>query len=257
VPWPASAGLPRSDPVRERRLLIFAKLPEPGRVKTRLIPSLGPDGAALLYEAFLDDTIDLCRGVKDVGLEIWVAGGGSAPDEEREGAAYFHRRHPGLRFRYQVGADLGDRLRGAFETAFEEGCDDVVVTGSDHPTLPIGYVRRAFTALTATEVVVGPSADGGYYLIGLRRQTWPKAAGLFADVPWSTPEVLRATRERARGLELRHVELPEWYDVDDPSDLPRLGRDADAGSHTARALVRLTAGDETGRGLTGTGNDPS
>ena len=117
MPWPASAGLPRSDPVRQRRLLIFAKLPEPGRVKTRLIPSLGPDGAALLYEAFLDDTIDLCRGVKDVGLEIWAAGGGSAPDEEMEGAAYFHRRHPGLRFRYQVGADLGDRLRGAFETA--------------------------------------------------------------------------------------------------------------------------------------------
>ncbi len=166
------------------------------------------------------------------------------------------RRHPGLRFRHQIGADLGGRLRDAFETAFEEGCDDVVVTGSDHPTLPVDYVRGAFTALTATEVVVGPSADGGYYLIGLRRLTWPKAGGLFADMPWSTPEVLAATRERARSLGLRHVELPEWYDVDDPSDLPRLGRDADAGSHTARMLVRLTAGAETGRGLTGTGNDP-
>ena len=251
----ALADLPRSDPVPRRRLLIFAKLPEPGRVKTRLIPRLGPDGAALLYEAFLDDTIALCQRVKEVGLEVWAAGDESAPDGERGGAAYFGRRHPGLRFRYQVGADLGGRLRGAFETAFEEGCDDVVVTGSDHPTLPIEYVRRAFTALTTTEVVVGPSADGGYYLLGLRRQTWPKAAGLFADVPWSTPEVLAATRERARGLELRHVELPEWYDVDDPSDLMRLGRDADAGSHTARALVRLTAGAETGRGLTGTGND--
>jgi rSAM/selenodomain-associated transferase 1 len=242
--------------VPRRRLLIFAKLPEPGRVKTRLIPRLGPDGAALLYEAFLDDTIALCRGLKEVGLEVWAASGESATDDARGGAAYFHRRHPGLRFRYQVGVDLGGRLRGAFETAFEEGCDDVVVTGSDHPTLPIGYVRGAFTALTATEVVVGPSADGGYYLIGLRRQTWPKAAGLFADVPWSTPEVLAATRERARSLGLRHVELPEWYDVDDPSDLPRLGRDADAGSHTARTLVRLTAGDETGSGPRGTGNDP-
>lgn len=254
--WLALADLRRSDPVPRRRLLIFAKLPEPGRVKTRLIPRLGPDGAALLYEAFLDDTIARCRGLREVDLEVWAAGGGSAPDDEREGAAYFDRRHPGLRFRYQVGADLGDRLRGAFETAFEEGCDDVVVIGSDHPTLPARYVRRAFAALAASELVVGPSADGGYYLLGLRRQTWPKAAGLFADVPWSTPEVLAATRERARGLELRHVELPEWYDVDDPSDLTRLGRDADAGSHTARALVRLTAGDETGRGLTGTGNDP-
>jgi rSAM/selenodomain-associated transferase 1 len=245
-----------SDPVPRRRLLIFAKLPEPGLVKTRLIPKLGSDGAALLYEAFLDDTIALCRGVREVGLEVWAAGGESSPDDERKGAAYFHRRHPGLRFRHQIGADLGGRLRDAFETAFEEGCDDVVVTGSDHPTLPVDYVRGAFTALTATEVVVGPSADGGYYLIGLRRLTWPKAGGLFADMPWSTPEVLAATRERARSLGLRHVELPEWYDVDDPSDLPRLGRDADAGSHTARMLVRLTAGAETGRGLTGTGNDP-
>ena len=65
-----------------------------------------------------------------------------------------------------------------------------------------------------------------------------------------------ATRERTRSLGLRHVELPEWYDVDDPSDLPRLGRDADADSHTARALARLAARDETGRGLRGTGNDP-
>ncbi len=256
VPRLASTGLHRGDPVPRRRLLIFAKLPEPGRVKTRLIPKLGPDGAALLYEAFLDDTIALCQGVREVDLEVWAAGGESAPDDERGSAAYFQGRHPGLRLRYQLGPDLGTRLRSAFETAFKEGCDDVVVTGSDHPTLPIRYLRGSFTALTETEVVVGPSADGGYYLIGLRRSAWPKAGGLFAGVPWSTPGVLSATRERTRSLGLRHVELPEWYDVDDPSDLPRLGRDADADSRTAQALARLAARDETGRGLRGTGNDP-
>jgi rSAM/selenodomain-associated transferase 1 len=256
VPWLASTGLHRIDPVPRRRLLIFAKLPEPGRVKTRLIPKLGPNGAALLYEAFLDDTIARCRTVREVDLEVWAAGGESAPDDERGGAAYFHGRHPGLRLRDQVGADLGGRLRRAFETAFEERADHVVVTGSDHPTLPIGYVWGAFTFLVTTEVVVGPSTDGGYYLIGLRRRAWPKAGALFADMPWSTPDLLSAARERARSLGLRHVELPEWYDVDDPSDLPRLGRDADADSQTARALARLAARDETGRGLRGTGNDP-
>lgn len=239
-----------------RRLIIFAKLPEPGHVKTRLIPTLGPDGAALLYEAFLDDTIAMCRGVAGVDLEVRVTGGEHPADPEASGGAYFDLRHPGLRFRYQVGDDLGTRLCGAFEAAFEEACDHVVVTGSDHPTLPTGYVRRAFDALRATDAVVGPSDDGGYYLIGLHRRVWPQAADIFADVPWSTSQVLAATRERIGGLELRHAELPEWYDVDDPSYLPRLGRDADAGSRTALVLARLVAGDETRRGLTGMRNDP-
>lgn len=237
-----------------RRLIIFAKPPEPGRVKTRLIPKLGSDGAAHLYEAFLDDTVALCRGVA-AGLEIWAAGGEELPGDERS-AAYFRRRHPGLRLRRQVGADLGDRLRGAFETAFEEGSDRVVITGSDHPTLPVEYVRRAFTLLRESDAVVGPSEDGGYYLIGVSCGTWPRAAGLFADVPWSTSRVLAATRERARALALNHTELPEWYDVDNPSDLPRLARDADAGSRTGRALARLTSFDGAGGRFTGMGTDP-
>lgn len=224
-------------------------------MKTRLIPRLGSSGAALLYEAFLDDTISLCRAVEDVGLEIWTAPSSSSPADERGGTGYFQRRHPGLAIRYQVGADLGDRMSGAFALAFEEGCDQVVVTGSDHPTLPAAYVRDAFRALCEAEVVVGPSEDGGYYLIGLGRETWPTAAGLFADVPWSTAEVLAATRERLRDLALCHAELPEWYDVDDPSDLPRLVRDSEAGSHTSRTLMRLAAGDETGWGPTGMEND--
>lgn len=251
---PCVTPQPANGPVPRRRLLIFAKLPEPGRVKTRLIPRLGSEGAALLYQAFLDDAIALCRGVEEADLEVWAPPGVSEPGEERGAVARFQRRYPGLGLRFQVGADLGARLGRAFEVAFEEGTDQVVIMGSDHPTLPLGYLRRAFSALSGAELVIGPSDDGGYYLVGLQRHAWPKAAGLFAGVPWSTPGVLAATRERSRDLKIGRVELPGWYDVDDPSDLPRLGRDAHAGSHTARMLARL-AGDAAGREPPGIGTD--
>lgn len=204
----------------------------PGRVKTRLAPALGPRGAATLYLAFLDDTLRSASEVAGAEVELWV------PDAS-PGRTELEARYPGLRVRRQHGRGLGARLRGAFATSFEEGVDYVLVTGSDHPTLPSSYLRRALAALRGAHLVLGPTEDGGYYAVGLRRYAWPAASGLFERIPWSTSRVLDATRQRAERLGLCHVELPSWYDVDVPEDLARLGADAAPASATARALRDL------------------
>ncbi len=226
--------------MRQRRLLLFAKYPEPGRAKTRLISAVGAEGAAGLSRAFTDDTVELARSVGDAGLELWISGGAEADD-------FFAQRYPGLPVRRQEGEDLGERLGEAFAAVFGESVDYAVVIGSDHPTLPAKYIDRAFAALIGAHLVIGPSRDGGYYLIGLRRYAWPQARGLFQGMPWSTTRLLDATREAARRLDLCHVELPEWYDVDGPSDLERLRRDVQPGSRTATALDGLVP-DEAPRG---------
>ncbi len=237
---PRSCGFPHgAGDVPQRRLILFAKVPEPGRAKTRLAPGLGEEGAARLYQAFLDDAIALCRRIEGASLEVWASAGVSGDAGVGE---YFAGRYPELPVRLQSGRDLGERLSGAFESSFAAGADHVVITGSDHPTLPSSYLDRAFSALVDARLVIGPSADGGYYAIGLTRHAWPEAASLFVGVPWSTPAVLETARRTARRLGFGHIELPEWYDVDDPSGLRRLRREADPASHTGRMLARLPTG---------------
>lgn len=210
-------------------MLIFAKLPRPGHVKTRLIPALGRDGAAELYRAFLDDTVRLAHRIEGVSSSLWVIPQPGAVRKLRE-------RYGAITVQQQSGGDLGERMRDAFDRAFASGADHAVLTGSDLPTLPSSYLIRAFEALKGAHLVLGPTEDGGYYAIGLRRYAWPGAAELFAGVSWSTSDVLAQTRQRAEALDLCHVELPTWYDVDEPQQLARLAEDLDPLSETGRTL---------------------
>lgn len=114
--------------------------------------------------------------------------------------------------------------------------------GSDHPTLPPDHLQQAFDRLGTADAVFGPTPDGGYYAAGLGADAWPRAEGLFRNIPWSTPEVLETTEARGRELGLVVELLPGWYDVDEPEDLERLRRDLEADSATARALARLAGG---------------
>jgi len=239
-PRPA-VGAPRARRAATRRLLLFGRLPEPGRVKTRLIPALGARGAAELYGAFLDDLLSWTPDIAPT--ELWAPGGERARTAlgERCGRATV---------RLQPAGDLGGRLAAAFDTAFRDGADHVVALGSDHPTLPPAYLERAFAALHGAHLVLGPTSDGGYYALGLRRLCWPRARGLFEGAPWSTPGLLEWTRGRAEALDLCHVELPRWYDVDEPGDLERLARDATPGSATER-VWRSLAGRLSGLASTG------
>jgi rSAM/selenodomain-associated transferase 1 len=214
-----------------RRLLVFARAPLAGSVKTRLVPPLTPEQAVRVHIAALRDTVSrAARAVTDTALEVW-AGGNGAEAAERIAALV-----PGRTVRRQGEGDLGARLAGAFAVAFESGGDRVAVLGSDHPTLPAAHIAAAFDALDVADAALGPSDDGGYYAVALRRATWPRARALFDRIPWSSADVLKTTRDRARGVALSVADLPAWYDVDDVNDLERAFRDAEPGSDLARLL---------------------
>ncbi len=198
-----------------RRLLLFTKPARPGRVKTRLIGDLSPEEAADLHAAFLADLLErLSAGDFDLRLAWDLDPGDPLP----AGPV------PGLR---QEGHDLGARLHRALSAAAREALL-VAALGSDHPTLPLPLVHRAFERLEAgAEVVLGPAEDGGYYLIALRAAALDPR--LFSEIPWSTAGVLAATLDRCRELGLAVELLPHAADVDTPADLRRLAAEMAAG----------------------------
>jgi rSAM/selenodomain-associated transferase 1 len=213
---------------------MVAKRPAPGRTKTRLTPPLQPEQAAALYECFLRDTVELMRQVPGVQPAIAYL-----PAEER---AYFEALAPGFELIRQEGNDLGERLDNALNHYLSRDYTRVTIMNSDGPNLPVAFVAGAFQALDdGADVVLGPSDDGGYYLIGLRRP----APRLLREVRMSTPEVLAHTLHLADQENLRVALLPAWYDVDDSDSLARLRAElAEAPSGVARhtrAMLQATA----------------
>lgn len=187
-------------------MAVFARVPEPGRVKTRLLPALRPDEAADLYRALLLDTIEV---VESAGAEVVVA---FTPASARRPLERLLGRR--RRLLAQPPGDLGDRIEGVL-ASLHGGGRPVLVVGSDCPGLTPERLRGAVEALEGASVVVGPALDGGFYLIGLSRP----APGLLRDIPWSTERVLDATRQRLRERELAVRELPPERDLDTPRDL--------------------------------------
>jgi len=217
-------------------LCIMAKAPEPGRVKTRLCPPLSPDDAADLYRCFLLDKIAQARQV--AGVEPVLA---YAP---AQAAAVFEALAPGFTLLAQRGTDLTARLVAVCDQLFLDGCEAALLIDSDTPTLPTERIERAVAVMTegGCDLVFGPSEDGGYYLVGLRRPH-PE---LFEGMRWSTPTVLEETLRRARALGLSSTTLSAWYDVDTAADLARLYTDLAAGPdggprHTRRFLLERSA----------------
>jgi rSAM/selenodomain-associated transferase 1 len=194
-------------------LIIFARAPLPGHTKTRLIPSLGPDGAAELYRCFLLDT--LAQAARAPAQPIIAA---AAVDDAPALRALAAEAGLDAEVTIQSGADLGARMRRAFQDAFARGHPRAVIIGSDSPSLPPARVAEALAQSAARDLVLGPSFDGGYYLIGLHADQ-PR---LFEGVAWSQPTVLLETLRRARELGLSISLLDPWYDVDTPEDLARL-----------------------------------
>jgi rSAM/selenodomain-associated transferase 1 len=194
-------------------LAVMTKMPIPGEVKTRLCPPLTPADAATLARCFLLDRLEQLRDVAD--CEALVA----FSPKERE-AEMRDLVPAGVRLVPQEGADLGTRMDRLLTGLLAEGYGGAIAVGTDSPTLPTAYLRRACAAIRdeTVDLVVGPAEDGGYYLVGLR----VPAPGLFADIRWSTDTVMAETFARARRLGLRHALLPIWFDVDRGEDLARL-----------------------------------
>jgi rSAM/selenodomain-associated transferase 1 len=197
-------------PGRGARVLVVAKAPAPGRTKTRLSPPLTPEEAAELARALLLDTLDSCRAeIDDVALLH------SRPEEAPELRSLVG---PAVGLVLQAGNGLTDALTSGTAASLAER-DAVALVASDVPGLPPGSLTRAFAALASgVDVVLGPGRDGGYWLVALRRAH----RAPFEDIPWSTPDVLRATLARCAEAGLAVELLEEWRDVDTPADLEAL-----------------------------------
>ena len=188
------------------------KAPRPGLVKTRLTPPLSQDEAAELAACFAQDVVTSA---------LRLAGNMIVAYYPADSRIYLEAILPSsVKWVEQQGEDLGARLNAVGIEAFSLGFSPIVFVGTDSPTLPPAFITTAIDSLTADEsdVVLGPTEDGGYYLIGLRR---PMSA-LFEGVSWSTSDTYTQTAANAALLSMRLLMLPFWYDVDTPSDLERL-----------------------------------
>lgn len=191
-------------------VVVMAKAPVPGQVKTRLSPPLSSVQAAAVYDCFLKDRL---REMGDlVGCEKAIAYMPEAATRRFKVYGF-----GSFDIFPQRGRDLGDRMHNIFIDKLREGYGAVVVIGSDSPDLPKSIITQSFERLSSelTDVVIGPATDGGYYLLGMKRP-YPE---LFADVPWSTGGVLSTTLAITRSLGIRTALLPAWSDIDTYRDL--------------------------------------
>lgn len=220
-------------------LLLFARTPERGKVKTRLVPPLSEPEALDIYRAFLEDA-SVIYGTLGRWRPVLLA----EPDPDAVSLAALFP--PPWTRRRQAAGDLGERLASAFEMEFANGAPAAVAVGSDHPNLRRGSIEEAFLRLSAgDDAVVIPADDGGYCAIGLSARV--RVRDVFEEIPWSSPRVLSATRDRFAALGIRVSYLESAYDVDLPGDLDRLRsdlarRDPSGGDYpraTAKALREL------------------
>ena len=190
-------------------LIIFAKAPLPGQVKTRLCPPLAPDEAATLHGTMVLDTLERSRNL--LGFDRFLA---CSPSQQHPFFQAVGARQ-GVRLLDQAHGDLGCRIHRAMSSVFDSGYRHVVVVGTDLPAVHADVFRQALKGLGTHDVVLGPSVDGGYYLIGLNRP----APDLFADIPWSTDQVLTDTQEKAQSLHQSVQLLTQQRDLDTLADL--------------------------------------
>ena len=211
-------------------IIIMAKVPRAGNVKTRLQPFLSADECRALAHAFLFDTIEKARTCAD---SVVVA---FAPAAEKD---YFAdlRDDEKIVLIEQRGADLGAKMNHAAAHVFRENpAAHVVIIGSDSPNFPPEFIAQAFENLAnGADAVLGATADGGFYLLGLRANH----AAIFDSVEWSSPRVYTQIRENMRRLNFKTAAIPDWFDVDYPADLRRL-RDELTGDAAMRKIAPRT-----------------
>ncbi|MCY4225691.1 MAG: TIGR04282 family arsenosugar biosynthesis glycosyltransferase [Bacteroidetes bacterium] len=211
--------------MQDKALIVFARSPIAGRVKSRLTKLLTPEEAAGLYKAFLIDSLKQ-YSMLEVTVRLYMA------DDLPLTIPRF-----GTTVHQQFGHELGPRMQHAFMETAQEGFQRMVIIGTDHPTLPSSYIDRAFEALTQVHSVsIGPAEDGGYYLLGMN----PFIDGLFDGITFGKSDVYAKTLVKAYETGSNVTELPWWYDIDRPSDLKRLSADEkDLPEHTLKIMRRL------------------
>lgn len=198
-------------------LILMLKAPVSGQVKTRLAADIGDEAALRIYRAM----------VERIARTVLGAGGGdwqpvvaftpdSAGDDIRRWLAPMVRE--GTLYLPQGAGDLGARLTSVFERCFDAGASAVLAIGADCIDIAPGEIRSCIDSLSASNLVVGPAEDGGYWIVGMRGRHF----GIFENMPWSSPELIGATRRRAGELRLELAEAPTKSDIDTRRDLDRL-----------------------------------
>jgi len=235
VLWPAGTTLDTAAMPEPTAVLVFAKAPIPGRVKTRIAPVLGAEGAARLYKRVATHCLETAIAARVGPVELWCA-----PDTTHPWFAALAKRY-GLRLAPQQGQNLGERMHNALADALGR-YGQAILIGTDCPALTREDLAQAHAWLAGgLDAVFGPADDGGYTLVGLRRAE----IALFQDIAWSTERVMAATRDRLRSVGMRFAELPMRWDLDRSEDLDRLAADPRLG-HLLEGIAGAGAQGEKG-----------
>ncbi|MEX2304473.1 MAG: TIGR04282 family arsenosugar biosynthesis glycosyltransferase [Bryobacterales bacterium] len=198
-------------------IVLFAKAPLPGRVKTRLSPPLSAGQAAGFHKACVCDAWETIAGLTGASPYLYSDTLWAEPPEPIAPE----------QVKLQHGRDLGDRMFNCFQELLEHDHSGILIVGSDCPSLPGSYLVEGLEVLTRTDAVLGPAEDGGYYAIGCR-QPHPR---MFEGVPWSSEETFECTEKSLTALGQSIHKLPPWYDVDTLDDLRRLAAEASLPRH--------------------------
>ncbi len=225
-------------------ILILAKYPQAGQVKTRLVPPLSPEQAAQWHKASLRAVCERTTSCmlnstqsQPYTTNVILVG---APDSQLH--SFRKLQLTGIDDYWPQGnGDLGQRLARVVDRTFSGGTDAVVLLGADSPTLPLDYLSRSLSLLETLDAVMAPTHDGGYCLLSLRRP----CPTLFDMIDWSTSAVAEQTRRQARLTKITLADLPPWYDIDSFDDLQKMlddyGKDALVKLASAIALQQLTS----------------
>ena len=190
----------------DNAVILFARDPVLGQVKTRLRSSFDDETILRLYICFLEDSLEKIRQVENADCHVGIL-------PENHSGFFNGTESSDIGLFVQQGKDLGAKMRQAFVDHFAQGYNKVVIIGSDSPSLPVSYINRALES--EKDLVLGPSTDGGYYLIAMTA----KVTEVFSGIEWGTDNVLNETLQRVNAAGASLELLPVWYDVDLPEDL--------------------------------------
>ncbi|CCK81433.1 TIGR04282 family arsenosugar biosynthesis glycosyltransferase [Desulfobacula toluolica] len=212
-----------------KAIIVFLRAPEEGRVKTRLSRGLSNAFVLELYKAFVCDTLEALALTGDKHLYFWPRG------KEK-----ILQKWLGTQYQYslQQGEDIGQRMANAFVDIFKKGYDSALLVGTDIPELSTNLICLAYDALQTKDAVIGPSSDGGYYLIGFEKSAFLK--NMFDGIDWSTSAVMDQTIKIMNRMSIRYKLLEEMNDIDTPADfnalIERVKKGGKAGKRTHRIL---------------------
>ena len=202
-------------PSDKEQIIIFTRFPEPGKTKTRLIPVFGEEGAADLQRCMTEDTLERVLRLnkeRSISIEIHYEGGNSEVMKRWFGKDVVCQP--------QESGHLGERMLRAFMKSFDVGYERVLIIGTDSPDLSIHLLQNAFDALSHSDVIIGPARDGGYYLIGFRKNDF--SPEVFEGIDWGTDKVFKKTLNFLKKTGSKIHLLPKWNDVDTLNDLKDL-----------------------------------